>query len=324
MRAAILTVWLSALAVPAVADVPQAVTGQALPGFAAFAAATAALDSAAQADCTAQALQPAWNTAFDAWLGVSHLSLGPLEDQGLTLAIAFWPDPKGLGQKALNGLVAAGDMAALAPDAIAQQSIAVRGLFTLERLLYSEPQDAFHCALTRAVATDLAATAAMADVGWRDGFAATLLTAGDTGNPRYLTQAEARQALFTALMAGLEFTADSRLGRPLGTFDRPRPERAEAIASGRSLRNVALSLTALRALAVALAPDSPATQAAFDRALALAATLDDPVLAGVADPVGRLRVEILQQAVAAIRAAALTEVGSALGVGAGFNSADGD
>jgi uncharacterized protein len=255
---------------------------------------------------------------------VSHLSFGPLEDQGLALAIAFWPDPKGLGQKALNSLVAAGDAAALTPAAFAEQSVAVRGFFTLERLLYAEPQHPLHCALVRAVAADLATSAALAETGWRGGFAETLRSAGEAGNPRYLTPAEARQAVFTALMAGLEFTADSRLGRPLGSFDRPRPERAEAVPSGRSLRNVTLGLVALRALAVALVPDSPATQAAFDRALALAAGLDDPVFAGVADPAGRLRVEILQQAVAAIRAAALTEVGGALGVGAGFNSADGD
>ncbi len=324
MRTSLLALVLSALGLPAVADVPQAVTDHALPGFAAFATATAALDAAAQADCAAQAVQPAYQAAFDAWLGVSHLTPGPLEDQGLTLAIAFWPDPKGLGQKALKTLVATGDPAALTPDAFAQQSVAVRGLFTLERLLYTEPQDAFHCTLTRAVAADLAAMAALADAGWRDGFADELLTAGEPGNARYLSPAEARQALFTALMTGLEFTFDSRLGRPLGTFDRPRPERAEAIASGRSLRNVTLSLTALRGLAVALVPDSPSTQAAFDRALALAAGLDDPVFAGVADPAGRLQVEILQQAVDAIRVAALAEVGGTLGVDAGFNAADGD
>lgn len=325
MKSLITSVTL-ALLLPAAAkaDVAQAVERHALPGFAAFAAATAALDAAAQADCAPEPLRPAYHAAFDAWMAVSHLTLGPVEDQGLTLAIAFWPDPKGLGQKALAGLVASGDVAALAPDVFAEQSVAVRGLFTLERLLYTEPADPFHCVLTRAVTTDLARMAASVDTGWRMAFAAALLTAGDPSNTRYLTPEEARQALFTALMTGLEFTSDSRLGRPLGTFDRPRPERAEAVPSGRSLRNVALNLAALRGLTVALAPDSPVTQAALDRALRLADTLDDPVLADVADPAGRLRVEILRQAVDDARAAALDEVGGALGVGVGFNAADGD
>jgi predicted lipoprotein len=323
-RPALLAALAGLLALPATADVPEAVTGHPLPGFAAFAEAAATLDAAARTDCAPEALQPAFHATFDAWMAVSHLTPGPVGDQGLGLAIAFWPDPRGQGQRALDALLAAGDPAALNPGAFADQSVAVRGLFTLERLLYGEPADAARCAVTRAVATDLAATAALVDAGWRDGFAQTLLTAGEPGNARYLTPAEARQALFTARMAGLEFTADSRLGRPLGSFDRPRPERAEAVPSGRSLRNVILGLAALRALAVALVPDSPATQAAFDRARALAEGLDDPVFAGVADPDGRLRVEILQQAVTAIRAAALTEIGGALGVGAGFNSADGD
>jgi predicted lipoprotein len=114
------------------------------------------------------------------------------------------------------------------------------------------------------------------------------------------------------------------LGRPLGTFDRPRPERAEARLSGRALQNVTVSLAALRDMALALSPDSPKTAAAFDRAITLTVSLDDPGLQGVADPQGWLKVEILQQSVQATRDAALAEIGPALGVGIGFNAADGD
>ena len=69
---------------------------------------------------------------------------------------------------------------------------------------------------------------------------------------------------------------------------------------------------------------SAANQAAFDRALDLAERLDDPVLAGVADPQRRLKVEILQQAVNSAKIAVETEIGPALGVSAGFNAQDGD
>lgn len=188
------------------ADVPGAITGHALLGFAAFAEATAALALAAQADCAPDALRPAHHAAFDARPRVPHLTVGPPEDQGLSLASAFWPDPKGLGQKALNALTAAGDPAVLEPEAFAQQSIAVRGIFTLERLLHTELQDTFRCALVQTVTADLAASAALA---------------------------------------------------------------------------------------------------ALDRAVALAGGLDHPVFAGATDPAGRLRVEILQQADTAVRAAAL-------------------
>lgn len=136
------------------------------------------------------------------------------------------------------------------------------------------------------------------------------------------------QELFKALTTGLQFTADTRLGRPLGTFDQPRPTRAEARRAGRSLRHVQLSLIALRDLAQRLAsisPEASATlDAAFGQSLDLTERLDDPVFAGVADPQGRLRVEALQQSIGRIREIAATDLGPALGVAAGFNALDGD
>lgn len=317
------------LASPVRADVAEAVRGHILPGYAAFAQATAALDAAAQADCGAGGLRPAYQAAFDAWMGVSHLRLGPVEDQGRALAIAFWPDPKGLGAKQQAALIRAQDAVVADAAAFAEVSVAARGLMALERLLYpAEPlAGAYPCALIRATTRDLAAIAAAVDAEWQQGFAASLLAPG-AANARFLSQAEVRQALLTLLITGLEFTADQRLGRPLGSFDKPRPERAEARASGRGLRNVAQSLAALEGLArqltAELGPGSPQTWAAFARARGLAAGLDDPVLAGVADPGGRLKIEILQQAIHATRDAALAEIGAALGVGLGFNAADGD
>jgi predicted lipoprotein len=151
------------------------------------------------------------------------------------------------------------------------------------------------------------------------------VTAGATGNDVFLSAQEARQTLFTALVTGLEFDADQRLGRPMGSFERPRPTRAEAWRSGRSLRNVSLSLAALRHLAEMLSDTPPtATLTAFDAAQTAAASLNDPVFAGVGSPEGRLKVEILQQRIKAAEAAALAEIGPRLGVSAGFNSADGD
>ncbi|MDR5652525.1 imelysin family protein [Ruixingdingia sedimenti] len=313
------------LAAPARADVAEVVDTHVLPGYDAFATATAALDRAAQGGCDADVLRPAYHAAFDAWMGVQHLHLGPAEEAGRALAIAFWPDPKGLGWRAQRALLA-GDPAALAPGAFADQSVAARGLTGLERLLWpATALPADPCPLIRATAADLARMAAEIRAGW-DGFAAALLEPGGPGNSRYLTQAEARQALLTQLVTGLEHLADQRLGRPLGTFERPFPDRAEARAAGRSLRNVTLALRALRGMAMALAApaEAPQTRAALDRAVALAEGLDDPVFAGVADPQGRLKVEILQQATRAARAAALAEIAPRLGVGLGFNALDGD
>lgn len=316
-----------AFATPTRADVAAALDQHIFPGYAAFERTTKALDSAAQADCTPDALRPAYNLAFDTWVGVGHLRLGPAEVDGRSLAIEFWPDPKSLGQKAQMAMITGQDKAAQDPIAFAQVSVAARGFLALERLLYApEPLgDAdYVCALVRATSADLAKNASAIYGEWLSGFSVALLTAGEAGNTRFLTPIEARQALYTALITGFEFAADQRVGRPLGTFDKPRPERAEARLSSRSLRNVTLSLTALQQFAQALAPDTPLTDAAFLRAFDVAAKIKDPVFSDVADPQGWLRAEILQQAIRATRDAAMLEIGPALNVGVGFNAADGD
>lgn len=318
------------VAAPVVAGVDEVIDDHILPGHADFAQETEMLAQAARDDCTAQSLRPAFQSAFDAWMGVGHIRLGPVEEDGRALAIAFWPDSRGLTERTLRGLIADEDPVVEAPEAFADVSVAARGLFALERLFYDDQFSrysggSYSCALTIAIATDLARMAGDILSEWRGGFSDTLRNAGNDGNAVFLSEREASQALFTALMTGLEFNVDQRLGRPMGTFDRPRPTRAEAWRSGRSLGNVILSLEALRALATTLSGETPAeTLDAFDTALETARALDDPIFAGVETPQSRLEVEILQQRIAAIRQAAAVEIGERLGVAAGFNSADGD
>ncbi|WP_415184918.1 imelysin family protein [Phaeovulum sp.] len=318
------------LPAPAHADVAEAVTQNILPGYAGFAKATAALSDAAAADCTPAALRPAWNDAFDAWLSVVHLRLGPVEVKGRALAIAYWPDPKAIGARQLAEITAAANPALTTPEGMAQVSVAAKGFFGLERLLYGPDYgaDSYDCALTRAMTKDLAATAAAVTAEWGSagsgGYADLLLTAGQPENLTFLTIDEARQALFTQLITGIEFVKDQRLGRPLGTFEKPRPERAEALASGRPLHNVVVSLDGLNRFADALGGPAPLADAAFAHALTLAKALPEPTFQDVTNPAGRLKVEILQQAVAATAETTLIEIGATLGVSVGFNAADGD
>lgn len=322
MRALILALTL--LASPARADFPETVQTHILPGYAAFQAAIQALADKAIQSCAASGLTPAYHSAYDAWMAVQHLRFGPVETDGRVLAILYWPDPKAIGTKAQMALLT-GDPAKLVPEAFSEQSVAARGLLSLERLLFpAKALPADPCPLIRATTADLARMAAQILADWEHGFAQTLATAGESGNTTYLTRAEARQVLFTQLASGLEFLEDSRLGRPLGSFDTPHPERAEALGSGRSQRNVLLSLRAMRQMVETLSPGVPQTLAAFDQAIGLAETLDDPVFAGVAVPPNRLKVEILQQAVQQIRQVILSELAPEMKVGIGFNAADGD
>ncbi|MEL7151592.1 MAG: imelysin family protein [Pseudomonadota bacterium] len=314
---------LSLVATPALADIERAIDAHILPGHAALLDATTDLAEAAAADCTPEAVQPAFHTAYDAWLAISHIQFGPIEDQGLSLAMSFWPDPKDSTGKAINRLSADADPIVDDPVQFEEVSVAAQGLTALERLLYDgQPDPDYACRLTRAIATGLARKAATLSDGWPD-HADLMRNAG--ANDRYRTEQDAYRALYTALSTGLEFLHDQRLARPLGTFDRPRPRRAEARRSERSLRHIALSLAALEELATTMYDgDLTETRAAFAEARARASELNDPALEGVADPAKRFKVEVLQRAVNDIRNAVNTEIGKPLGITAGFNALDGD
>lgn len=316
------------LATPTWADVDQALQRHILPGFEGFADAAQALQKTAAQDCRADAVAPAYQTTFDAWMTIADLRLGPSETGALS--IAFWPDKRGFTQRSLSQFIADQDPAAFDPALYSQVSIAARGLFALEMLIFDPDfadygPDSYSCALVRAVSVDLADQAVALDRAWQQDFAATLRSAGAPGNTTYLDQSEALRALYTQLLSGLEFTADQRLGRPMGTFQQPRPSRAEAWRSGRSLRNVLLSVDAAQALAHRLTDaDLPETDAAAARIHALAERIDDPGFQNLTQPQARLHAEQLQQAVRAMQEAIEAEIGTPLGIAAGFNSQDGD
>ncbi|MEM9433056.1 MAG: imelysin family protein [Pseudomonadota bacterium] len=309
-------------------DIGAIVERHVLPGYATLAAESANLADSAEADCTAgnPTLTDAYHSAFDDWISVSHLRFGPSERDDRAFALAFWPDPRGSTPKALMGLIRDEDPVVLNPSDFATVSVAARGFYALEFLLF-DPQfsDAgnppYLCNLIKAVTADIAANAEAISDGWQTEYAALML---NPGNDTYRTQTEAAQQFFTALSTGLEFTSQTRLARPMGSFDRPRPNRAEARRSERSLRHVSLSLEGTRALAMMISNGNPEVGTAFEAALQRAADLDDPVFAGVAEPRGRFRVEALQQSIDGIRDLLALEVGPDLGIAAGFNSLDGD
>ncbi len=335
-----LTAICLALFVPAAAHaqgatdvVAQTVRDHILPGYTALARTGDALADGAAENCapTDPGLRKAYHDAFDAWISVSHLRFGPSEAGDRAFALAFWPDTRGLTPRSLQGLIASADPVAGSAEAYADVSIAARGYYALEYMLFDAEMQAmgdadYRCTLVRVMAADIAALSGDILGDWQDDYGEAMQNPGATSP--YRTPEEAVQELFKALTYGLQFTADTRLGRPLGTFDAPHPKRAEAWRSGRPLRNVVLSLEALADLADILARgDAALAQTlhdAFQAALVQAAQLDDPLFAGVADPQARLRVESLQQSIGQIREIVQNDLGPRLGVVSGFNAMDGD
>ena len=315
-------------ATSAQAGVTDALDDVILPGFDSFATAATDFAGAAQDSCLPSNLVVPFDALMQTWMRVGDIKMGPSEHG--TLSIAFWPDTRGFTDKTLAGLIADEDPVVDDPAAMADLSIAARGLFALDMLLF-DPEyaeygpDSYTCRLVTALADDLARQATALDMAWRTEFADVLRSAGAEGNVTYLTPDEATRAIYTQILTSLEFTADTRLGRPLGDVTRARPSRAEAWRSGRSLPNVIAVAQSDVALARALAGHPlPQTQAALDSFLDAAAKVTDPGFQDIEDPSARLLVEITEQRLDALRGAIEVEVGEPMGLTAGFNSSDGD
>ena len=338
MRRLIFAIALTFVPALSHADTPDAVikdvvNGHILPRFEALAQTAQTLSDVAAKNCdpTSATLRAAYGNAFDAWITASHLRFGPSEVGDRAFALAFWPDSRGATPRALSTLLAEQDPIASSLDEYAQVSIAARGFYALEYLLYdatlkSGGTQGYHCQLVQTISADIAATSRHINDDWQSRYAAAMQTPAQNGI--YRSTDEILQEMFKSLSTGLEFTADTRLGRPLGTVDRPRPTRAEAYRSGRSARHVMLSLHSLQDLATRLAASdadlSIAFTSAFEKAAAQLSNLNDPTFAGVSEPQSRLKIEVIQQSVQSIRTLAREDLGPKLGVAAGFNSLDGD
>ncbi len=232
-----LTVCLTATALRA-DMVDEIIDDQILPGMRALAEMSQDLAHTSQSACHAgdERLQNAFGAAFDAWIKVSHLRFGPTEAENRAFALSFWPDSRGKIPKTLGAVLRRQDITALAAEEFAKTSIAGRGFYALEYLLYdpalnSQPDTGFSCQLVQALSQDIASTAAAINRDWNDSYADQMRHASG----RYADRSEVKQELYKSLNTGLQMLADMRLGRPLGSLapparNAPRPG-AQRVAS---------------------------------------------------------------------------------------------
>ena len=182
------------IATPAVAGVEEAVNDYILPHLAAFTEAAEVLDDAAQESCEAKGLVGPYNAAFDAWMAVADVRLGPSEQGALSLS--FWPDKRGFTERTLADLISNKDPVAEDQAAFEEISIAARGFFALERMFYDSQfndyaEGDYACTLVRALTRDVVDQVTALQAQWTD-FAPLLLDPGSAGNTTYLDKAEAQ------------------------------------------------------------------------------------------------------------------------------------
>ncbi|MGB0959510.1 MAG: imelysin family protein [Halocynthiibacter sp.] len=312
----------------------NALSSHVITNFADFASRSTVLAQTARDNCTADdpTLRAAFGEAFDAWIRVSHLRFGPTETDNRAFGLAFWPDSRGKTPRALKTMITSEDPAAHDPKIYGTISIAARGFYALEFLLYdAEIKETgtanYRCAVIQANTRNIAEIANFILLDWDLSYA-DYMRHPNQGDSPYQSEDEAIQELYKAVLTGLEFTANSRLGRPLGSFERPRPNRAEARRSDRSLRHVLLSVDSSVALSrlLAIGHDDLKTRidAAHDIVKSNAQSIDKLDFSNITTAENRLKVEILQQSIIALRDLLIEHLGPHLGVKAGFNALDGD
>lgn len=300
--------------------------------FGAFRDAATALHTTAQAHCAGTAtkaeLSAAYKNAYLTWAPLDSYQFGPVEQLSAALTVNFWPDKKNFVGRGLNALLELPQDSLSNPATIAAGSAATQGLPAIERLLTG---DLPICPASEGISGYLAQTAQALYAGWFDagGWAELTLTAGPD-NPVYLSEEEFTKALFTALDFGLTRLLDARIGRPLGTYGRPFPKRAEAWRSGLSNDLIGAQIEGVaQMLERGFAEDIPEADRARvldvlgqarDRLDKIGAPMDQ----AVADPLTRIRVEGLYSKVMSARTELEQRVGPALGVQTGFSAADGD
>ncbi|MGB6104216.1 MAG: imelysin family protein [Pusillimonas sp.] len=175
----------------------------------------------------------------EAWAGIEFLRFGPLVAANRYERIYFWPDPRGMTLRQVQGLLAS---PAGVPDAteLATHSVAVQGLPALEYVLYKENgllaggraaapggtgeapdspgmADAAACDYAVAIAGNLARVGAELVQAWTpDGEYARQFSQPLPDNALYRSPREVAGEAIKALSTGLQFARDAKLLPVLG------------------------------------------------------------------------------------------------------------
>ncbi|HEX7532919.1 MAG TPA: imelysin family protein [Methyloceanibacter sp.] len=320
------------------------------PGYAALAETTATLDAKVAALCkdpSADALKDAKGAfagAVDAWSKVEIFRFGPIVADHRYERLFFWPDPKSLGLRQIEDVLAKTDESVTAPATLAAKSVALQGLPALEYLLYGDGADglakgsnaAFRCRFAASVAANIASIAKDVDAGWRDGasFATSFLAPSPT-DPAYHAPKEVTLELFKSFATGIELVRDQKLGKPLGTSPPvAKPKLAAFWRSNLAFANMIGNLQGVRLLfakggfAQVVAADSPGVEDSIlfdlDHAIEVLGGMDKPFAEVAADETLRAKLEALRVSLKSAGQTAGDIIARSAGLSFGFNAMDGD
>ncbi|MDE9451281.1 imelysin family protein [Aliiroseovarius sp. Z3] len=300
--------------------------------FDAFKDETATLFDTAIAYCDGTAdrslIEDAFADSWRAWAPLDAYQFGPIETQAAALTVNFFPDKKNFVGRAVSDLLKRPESDQADPSVIAASSAGTQGLPAIEQLLFDDKQT---CPALVGVSGNLARIGAELYEGWfaADGWADLVRNAGPE-NPVYLSHQEFTRQIFTALDFSILRLREHRIGRPLGTYERSFPKRAEAWRSGITNDIMVAQIDGLIEVVEKGFADSipditsaEITQIARDIQTRIR-SIGAPLSQALDDPLTRIRVEAVQTNLDYLQIRLDNEVGNALGVKAGFSAGDGD
>ena len=288
------------------------------------------------------AVKQGFNDVSDAWASAQQFRIGALAQGQRSERFAYWPERRNVVDKQYRALLAGKGLDGLKPDQIANASVAVQGLPTLERILYGEDQGAEllkgdsserRRAIVAALAANLHAIALEAQAVWAD----NLKDPAKAANSFAASPAEGTAQAYTNLLTIAQVVAEQKLGVPLGGADaaNAKPKAAEQWRSGRSIRNITLNLETAKASVLApggyadlLPPDQAGLKAdlvkAFDESIAAAQAVGENFTDDITHQDKRKPVTTLLVKVNHLRDLLRQKVPPAIGITLGFNELDGD
>jgi uncharacterized protein len=343
-----------ALAFDHAAVAKRALDQHILPGYTRFDGAAKGFARSAAALCatpSADALTATRDAARDAllaWGRIEHIRFGPITENQRLDRLFFYPDPRGFARKQIARLLRAHDEADIAPDKLAQASVAVQGFTAVDRVLWgkgsealatSAAQPSFRCRYLASLADGIAQTASDTLAAWSGPFRQTWLTPGP-GNHLFLTPQETTLALVRAYVTELEIVRLQRLAPAIAEDD--KSGRTELLLSTSGL-GVPLLLADIEGISELLTQTGFADpQIATDEQETSAIGILDSIVTdlGFARRAGKNAMQIAPDVFANAQAQAKlapmayslknaevtgrAALGSLTGVALGFNSLDGD
>ncbi|MCK5813661.1 MAG: imelysin family protein [Cocleimonas sp.] len=284
-----------------------------------------------------KALKSNFHRTMDAWQTVQILRSGPAMENMRSYRLEMWPDRSNAATKHLRKLQKEADPASLKAEKFAKASTAIQGLSAMERVLYAkgvkvadfstDNKANFKCHLLQAMSLNIQTISNELLHAWQHDYR-DLLTQPSKENAVFETDKSVSAQFLNDLNTQLQVVLTQKFKRPLD-HNRLRLTRAESWRSQRSLRNIALNISASKQLydigfasQISDKKMLKKQQSLFDQAIEQAKLLEMPMKIAHAEHLEKLQQWI--KAISALKSSINSELPVAIDIPLGFNSLDGD